>query len=126
MAQVQILVIGTGSDNRTATMARLVGELTAIEESTAIVVVDGEDVRVPVHLVWGLDRSDILESAIVQLSNEVLDDRACLYAAVGEVVERSEPVDYNLIDTEYVVPGEDFDRMRDAWGRVRDTPGEAA
>jgi len=126
MAQVQILVIGTGSDNRTATMARLVGELVGIDTDTAIVMVDGEEVRGPVHLVRALDRPDILKSAIAQLSNEVLDDRACLYAAVGEVVERSEPVDYNLRDTEYVVPGEDFDRMRDAWGRVRDTPGEAA
>lgn len=126
MAQVQALIIVASDDGRTVSMARRVGELMKIEAAAAVVVVAGEEIRVPVHLVWELDRPDILQSAVAQLSAEVVDDRACLHAAVGEVIERAEPEDYARVDTDYTVPGEDFERMRDAWARARDTPGKAA
>lgn len=114
MAKVQALVIVASDDRRTITLARCVGEMRAVDMDAAVVVVDGEDVRVPVHLVRGLDRPDVLQSAVAQLSAEVLDDRACLYAAVGEVIERAERMETG----EYAVPEEDHERMVDAWARI--------
>lgn len=114
MKRVQALVIMTSDDGRAVVMRRVVGELVKIEDNMAVLRTDFAEVRVPVNLVREMDKPNILQSAIAQLSAEVLDDKACLHAAVGEVIERAEPVETG----EYVVDGEDYERMVDAFARI--------
>ena len=118
MAKAQGLLIVMSEDRRVAKMTRVVGDCVGVENKTAILDVAGAEVRLPVHLVRGLDRPDILHSAVARFADEAADDRACLFAAVGEVVDKAEQLFFLGPWDEYTVPAEDYERMADAYARV--------